>query len=54
MESVTIGGRQGPPTAPKPGRGGPGQQGPGGYNDDLPPPPPEMMDQTYNRYGAPG
>ena len=49
MESMTMGGqqRQAPPS------GRPGQQGYGA--GDLPPPPPEMMDQQYGqRPGQPG
>jgi hypothetical protein len=53
MESMTVGGKPvAPGTAPKPGRG-PGQQY--GGPDDLPPPPPELMDQAYQQHrGAPG
>ncbi len=51
MQTVTTGGKPGGPgTAPKPG-----QRGYGAPGDDLPPPPPDMMDQSYQqRAGAPG
>lgn len=53
METVSIGGvpgKKGPDTAPKRGVAGyPGQRGPGQGEDDLPPPPPELMDQSYQQ-----
>ena len=63
METVTIGGaplggrKQPPDVAPKPGQqqAYPGQRAPGQGEDELPPPPPELMDQSYqHQQRAPG
>ena len=63
MQSFTLTDRGpgGPATAPKPGQPGYGQPGYGqqGYGqpgqpgqEDLPPPPPELMDRTYGQQQA--
>ena len=58
MQSFTISDRGpgGPGTAPKPGQPGYRQPGQPGYGqpsqEDLPPPPPELMDRTYGQQQA--